>query len=331
MADPGLRKMLVRLAQVVLAVAIVYYVWQSLSASLARSGFASLHFAPVYLAAAWAVLLCYYLLFVGGLSLVLRSLGYRPRYRDVLKLSFGANLGKYLPGGFWQVAGKIAMARRAGVDRHAALVATTVESGASVAGGTLMFIATVLAGARLPAGFPAWPMLGIAAAIVAALHPAIFGRVIAFGMRLLKIEGPPPHLRFGATLGLVAYYFGIWFVAGSAFWLFARSLTPLASPVDLLPVAGAYAAAMVGGLLVLFVPAGLGVREAIILALLGITFGAEGAGAAAVISVAARVWSTLLELALSAVAVALPYARSEEDAAAMLMATDAADGTEASS
>ncbi|MDO8962890.1 MAG: lysylphosphatidylglycerol synthase domain-containing protein [Coriobacteriia bacterium] len=306
--DPTVAGWLVRAAQAVLAVAIVYFVWQSLSGSLERSGFATLEFSFGYLAAAWAVLLVYYLLFVGGLALVLRALGYRPHYRDVLKLSFGANLGKYLPGGIWQVAGKIAMAKRAGVDRHAALVASVIESGVSVAGGALMFLATTFIGAELPPGVPRWSMVVLAAGIVGALHPAIFGRVVRLGMRLLKIEEDVPRLTFTATLGLVAYYCGIWFVAGAAFWLFARSLTPLALPGHVLAIGGAYAAAMIGGLLVLFVPAGLGVREGILLVMLQLTFGPAGAGAAAVISVAARVWSTLLELALSAVAVALPYA-----------------------
>jgi glycosyltransferase 2 family protein len=323
---PRTRRWLVRGAQVLLAVGIIYFAWQSLRGSFERSGFASLHFSLGYLLAAWAVLLVYYLYFVGGLALVFRSLGYRPHYRDVLKLSFAANLGKYLPGGFWQVAGKLTMAKRAGVDTHAALVASVVESGTGVAGGTLFFLfATLVGGARLPAAVPRWPLAVAAVAIVVALHPAIFGRVIAFGMRLLKIEGPLPRLGFLSTLGIVAYYFASWFVAGGAFWLFARSLTPLVSASDVLAFSGYYAAAMVGGLVVLFVPAGLGVREGILLVLLRLSLPAEGATAAAVISVAARVWSTLMELALSAVAVALPYQRASEDASEDPAAADSRD------
>ncbi|HEX9092459.1 MAG TPA: lysylphosphatidylglycerol synthase domain-containing protein [Coriobacteriia bacterium] len=302
---PRWRRPLLVAARLALAVAIVYFVWRAVAGQLERSRFLELHFSFGYLAAAWAVLVVYYLLFAGGLMLVIRALGYRPVYRDVFKLSFAANLGKYLPGGLWQVAGKVAMARQAGVDRHAALVATTVETAVSVTGGLLLFLTTTLLGAPFPAGVSKWPLAGIMAGIFVALQPQIFARVVALGMRLLKIEGEPPHLRLGQIAGLVAYYAVVWLVPGSAFWLFTRSLT--ADPgANALAYAGFYAAAAVGGLLVLFVPAGLGVREGFLVLLMqGLVSG--GAGTAWVVALAARVWSTLAELALSGVAVALPF------------------------
>ena len=158
------------------------------------------------------VIALYYLLFAGGLLLVIRALGYRPRYRDIFKLSFAANLGKYLPGGVWQVAGKVAMARQAGVDRHAALVATIVESAVSVTGGLLLFLTTTLLGAPFPVGVPKWPLYALMVAIFVALQPQIFARVVAFGMQLLKVEGEPPHLKFRQIVALVAYYAAIWVV-----------------------------------------------------------------------------------------------------------------------
>jgi hypothetical protein len=298
-------------ARAVLAVAIGYFVWQAVSAQVERSRFLELRFSFGYLVAAWAVLFVYYLLFAGGLMLVIRALGYRPVYRDVFKLSFAANLGKYLPGGVWQVAGKVAMARQAGVEPHGALVATTVESAVSVAGGLLLFLTTTLLGAPFPAGVSKWPLVGIMAAILIALQPQVFARVVALGMRLLKIEGEPPHLRFGQIVRLVMYYACIWLVPGSAFWLFTRSLTsdPGANPIV---YAGFYAAAAVGGLLVLFVPAGLGVREGFLVLLMqNVVSG--GAAIAWVVALAARVWSSAAELVLSGIAVSIPFAHDSDD------------------
>ena len=160
------------------------------------------------------------------------------------------------------------MARQAGVDRHAALVATTVESAVSVTGGLLLFLATTLLGAPFPAGVPKWPLYALIAGIFVALQPQIFARVVALGMKLLKIEGEPPHLKFGRIVALVLYYAAIWVVAGAGFWLFTRSLTPDPG-ASLLAYAGYYAAAAVGGLLVLFVPVGLGVREGFLVTLIG--------------------------------------------------------------
>ncbi len=292
-------------AQVLLAVVIAYFVYKSVSTQLATSRFLELRFSPLFLAAAWVLIACYYLMFAGGLMLCIRALGYRPRYRDVFKLSFAANLGKYLPGGIWQVAGKVAMAKQAGIDRHAALVATTVETAVSVTGGLLLFIATTLAGAPFPEGVPKWPLWAIVVGILVALQPAIFARVVALGMRLLKIEGEPPHLKLGQIVALVSYYSCTWLVAGGGFWLFTRSLTTDPG-AGWFAYSGYYAAGAVGGLLVLFVPAGLGVREGFLVLLMRDVV-AGGAATAWIVAFAARVWSVAAELVMSAVAVVMPF------------------------
>lgn len=304
-AGAGWKRWALRGAQALVAVLIVYFVYSSVSTQLAKSRFLELRFSLGFLVASWLVIGVYYLLFAGGLMLVIRSLGYKPNYRDVFKLSFAANLGKYLPGGVWQVAGKVAMAKQAGVDRHAALVASVVESAVSVTGGLVLFLATTLLGAPFPAGVPKWPLWALMVGIFVALLPQIFARVVALGMRLLKIEGEPPHLKLRHIVALVAYYAGTWIVAGAAFWLFTRSLT--ADPgAGVFAYAGYYAAAMVGGLLVLFVPAGLGVREGFLVTLIGSVV-AGGPATAWVVALAARVWSVAMELIMSAVAVAMRF------------------------
>ncbi len=70
---------------------------------------------------------------------------------------------------------------------------------------------------------------------------------------------------------------------------------------DLMLYSAVYAAASVFGLLVLFVPGGIGVREAALTALLMPTLGPAAAGT---IGLTSRLWSTVVELGLAAVAVA---------------------------
>ncbi len=299
-----------RLAQSALAVAVLYFVYRAVSGQLSSSRFFALHFSVGYLIASWIVIAAYYLAYAGGLTLVVRALGYRAGYRDMFKLSFAANLGKYLPGGVWQVAGKVAMAKQAGIDRHAALVATVVESALSIAGGLLLFLATALFGGPFPAGVPRWPLALALVAIMVVLAPPVFSRLVSAGMRVLRIEGGPPHLRLGPIVWLTLYYTAAWVLAGGAFWLFARSLVgdPGAS---WLAYGGFYAAANIGGLLVFFVPAGLGAREGVIV-LLTRSVIVGGATAAVIVAFASRVWSTIMELVLSAVAVALPFKGTAE-------------------
>jgi uncharacterized membrane protein YbhN (UPF0104 family) len=83
---------------------------------------------------------------------------------------------------------------------------------------------------------------------------------------------------------------GIWLLYTGAFWLF---VTGLGFSVPALSTASAFAAAYVLGYVMVFAPAGLGVREGFLVALLSPQMGAASAGAVALI---ARLWMTLVEV-----------------------------------
>ncbi len=88
---------------------------------------------------------------------------------------------------------------------------------------------------------------------------------------------------------LAAYVLN-WMLYAASFWMLVRSFgldAPLA------PVAGAFAAAYVLGYVVVFAPAGLGVREGFLVALLTPYLGIGPSGAMAVV---ARIWTTILEV-----------------------------------
>jgi hypothetical protein len=83
-----------------------------------------------------------------------------------------------------------------------------------------------------------------------------------------------------------------WIILGAAFVLFTGAFVPLESEQQR-HVAGAVAAAYLGGLLAFFSIAGLGVREAVLGSLLVMVVPPP---AALVVSVASRVWFTAGEL-----------------------------------
>jgi len=89
---------------------------------------------------------------------------------------------------------------------------------------------------------------------------------------------------------------------GGAFLALAYGLGMRLSVLDGLP---AYPAAYVLGYLAVFAPAGLGVREGVLIAFLDPILGAG----AAVLAVFARLWATAVELVL-ALALASTYIRS---------------------
>jgi uncharacterized membrane protein YbhN (UPF0104 family) len=302
--DARLRRALTIASQVVLFAAIAFFVWRSLSAGLSTSGFLHLRFSLPYLLASWLALAGYYALYTGGMHLVLRLLGAPSTIARVFKLNFATNLGKYLPGGIWPVLGRLSLGPRLGLSRRHVAPGMVLEAGLSIAGGLLVFFASLGFGGALPGSTQPWHWAALAALVVFALLPPVFRRVLAFGFRLAKVDAPVPHLSLAATLGMVAYYAVSWMVAGAAFQLYTLALVD-GAPIDVLRYAGVWAVAAIGGLVVLFAPGGLGVREAVLTLLLTPLV---GAASAAVVAFSARVWSTILELALSALALAVPVA-----------------------
>jgi len=96
---------------------------------------------------------------------------------------------------------------------------------------------------------------------------------------------------------LLMYYIG-WNLYGLAFYLFLISVSDF--PADhILQAAGVFCAAYLVGYWSILTPGGLGVREAILVLLLGPYF---GPGVAAAIAAFARLWSIIGEVIASVVA-----------------------------
>ncbi len=298
----AVRRTLIVAGQVLLFAIIAWFVYQSLAKGLASSNFLQLRFDWGWLALSWVLLAGYYALYTLGLDLVMRALGSPSTLPKAFKLNFASNLGKYVPGGFWPALGRVALAPTMSLSRAHAAVSLVLEAGLSTAGGLIVFAISLGFGGRLPAGTQPWMWLALAAVLVVALHPAIFSRALGLAFRLARVDQTPPDLGYLRTLGLVALYAASWLIAGAAFQCFTYALVRDAGG-NTLAYAGAYAAASIAGLLVLFAPGGIGVREGV-LAFLIAPF--VGPGTAVVVGFAARVWSTLLELALSAGALAMP-------------------------
>ncbi len=91
-----------------------------------------------------------------------------------------------------------------------------------------------------------------------------------------------------AALGVVS-----WVAHGTAFWLLARGLG-LPGTLPIATALGVFALGYVLGLLALFAPGGVGVREVV---LIGLLTPALGAGGAVALSVASRIVLTLTEVA----------------------------------
>lgn len=225
-----------------------------------------------------------------------------------------SNLGRYVPGKLWQIAGVAIMARREGVSPAISAGAAILGQGVALAGASVVG-ALAFAGAQ---GRVRWLGLALLAGVILFLVvtgvPALFRRIVALAYRLVR-EVPPPGLDRRRTFGIrwLGLYALNWGVYAMAFWGLARSLRLEIDPLEAAP---AFAAAYVLGYAALFAPAGVGIREGFLVAFLQPVVGTG----ALVLALVARLWTTVVEvvpaaaLALAGPSVALPEGTGKGDA-----------------
>jgi uncharacterized membrane protein YbhN (UPF0104 family) len=200
---------------------------------------------------------------------ILDGLGVKPRLRWA-GLFLQAQLGKYIPGSIWQYAGRAAVARTNGIPVGPVGVSLAVE-----------FAAAAIAAGSMAAFLLGW-----------------WGALILVAMAVVLVAGRRPtrtRLPAFVTLRATLLYLPVWLLLGASFWLCARGLVAVPTS-DLALYMGAFAVAWLAGLLAIYAPGGLGVREAVLVALL---HGRIGAADALVVAAASRLMLILADVLLA--------------------------------
>jgi hypothetical protein len=226
--------------------------------------------------------LWYYLLRINGSTLT---------YRRCVPIFFYSHLVRYLPGQVWTFVGKVVLSTQAGIRTEISAQGVALEAMVGVLAGLTLSL-TVLPSLNLGAAY-GWPLLGPAiVSMVALLHPRVFGRLVNLGLRVFG--RPPVSVTYTFRQILTAYGIQIlaWLVFGVSFSFFVQAIAPGA---NLSPVAatGIFSASWLVGYLSVLTPAGIGVREAVLVVLLSRWMPAE---VATLVSLGSRVWITGAEV-----------------------------------
>ena len=189
--------------------------------------------------------------------------------RSGLRVFFTANLGRYLPGKLWQIAGLAYLARGEGVPAGTATGAAILGQAFSLAGATLLGAGVLLeiGGGGLGGGWA-----------VVLLDPSPGGHLprdpeglLPFWFRLARQEVPAgfrPDHAFGIRWMGLTRWRGSFRGWPSGCWPGGW-----VSKLTLLEGVPAFPAAYVAGYLALFAPAGVGIREGVLVVLLGPVLG----------------------------------------------------------
>ncbi len=287
------RKWLVRGVQLLLLFVLGYYLiyrnlylnWQKLDTSQWELRWWPLALSTLGLALTFALNSQIWRLVVWRMSRV----NVRP-YRAIY-IWFIANLGRYLPGKMWQIAGMAMLARGEGVPAMDAAAASVLNHVILLLAGAALGLAMLPSAAAGPyAELFRWAWLGLPLVLVL-LWPPVLNRVLA---RAAKMTGRPfaGKLRTGDILLFFLVNLAVWLVYGLCFHYFILAVIPEA-PLRVTESVGVYAIGYIIGFLAIFAPGGLVVRELMFTQLLSGSLGQAPATAVALLS---RVWFTLAEL-----------------------------------
>ena len=295
-----MRKRVWIVLQATLAIAVTYAVGTSFARNwdrLTASG-VELALRPLPMALAAGVVLATYALLIESWRRVLAGWGQRIPYPVATRIWAVSNLGRYLPGKIWSVAGMAVLAQQAGVAPWAAAGSAVILQALAV--GT----AAALVAATAPGAASALSLtvaFTCAAATVAAVGwPPLARRLLHLAPRLAGTEAPP--LRGGAIVLGTAATLGAWIAYGVALKLWAAgTLAGGAGELSWTTAIGAFTASYVIGLLAIFAPGGLLVREGVMFTLLQ---GALGPAPALALAVGSRLLLTVTEIAAALVGLA---------------------------
>ena len=291
------RTLLFRAGQVLVLGLIIYFWGRSLWANWLELSSYHWRFYPLYLAASLAVLLLHMLLLAQIWRWTLEFLGLRRPWAETTSIWALSQIARYVPGGIWDVAGRLVMSGRAGYSRARVSVSILLEMVLQTISAVVVFLLSLLFWEDALALRPALWAIPLVPAGLIILHPRLLNAVLARAARLAKVDFVPLPLRIGQVCLLLALHVSARLLVGTGFYLFARAVHPWG--LEGWPIAiGVFAGAWVVGFLVFFVPLGLGVREGVMTFLLGMFM---PLAPASVIAIGFRLWVAIRDVVFAAV------------------------------
>jgi glycosyltransferase 2 family protein len=304
LSDPKLRRWAIRLAKLAILAVVVWGIHSTL-----WSGWQKLegeHWNLSQLRPGWLILAALFYL-LGQLGpgwfwwRTLDWLGQPARLPETLRAYYIGHIGKYAPGKALVIVIRASLLRSGGTTATAATVAVFFETLTTMGVGAAM--AVIILAVRftehrwlIGTAFVLWIIVS------GPTSPAIFRRLVRYtgaGKLDPAMADRLTHLRYGSLLWTWFPIAGGWLLMGLSLWATARAAgfpTSLALFDEIAFCTAAVAIAVVGGFLS-FLPGGLGVREAALLELLTLSYGADGA---LIVSIVSRLVWVVAELSISA-------------------------------
>ena len=237
---------------------------------------------------------------------LITGFGYRVSLAHAFKISYIANLGRYIPGKIWPVFGMVYLARKIKINEEAAVASWGLAQMFAIPASFLACLVTLMFHPEMFTG-KIGDLMGtgiyVAAAVIFLISILLIlvpdKTLLLFNFVLRLFKRPEVSFRLDKTMALKVYlgYFICWMAFGFSFWLFLHAI--IADPqIPVLAGIAAFVLAYQIGYLTLFSPGGLGVRELVLTTVLTPYIGPVAAG----VAVASRLWNMVSEILAALIA-----------------------------
>ncbi len=225
---------------------------------------------------------------------VLRGLGAQVSNREASGVFFLSQLGKYLPGSVWPVIAQMEFGRRIGTPRRTMLAANLLMLAVVTATG-LITAAALLPWSSSDGLRHYWWTLLLLVPLLISLHPRVIPAVLD---RLFVLARRPALGLRVSNRGMAAacaWGFAVWLLLGAHLLVMTRALGASGGS-SIAAAVGGMGLAFAAGLIVIPVPAGAGIRDAVLVA----TFSTQiGHTPAIAVALASRVLLVLADVGLA--------------------------------
>lgn len=183
--------------------------------------------------------------------------------RAALRIRTISDFARFLPGKFWFVMFRIHLCKKYKLSSAVIAVSALMEEFLNIFSTILLFIVVFfLVGHDPLSSYALWLFFLLPIPLIL-MHPRVFQAFIKTVARILKKGYVESSVSYGYLLSLLSLFFVAWVLLGFGFYLMTYAVYPVGL-TSFLPLTGVFAISWAAGFLVIVLPGGLGLREAVL-------------------------------------------------------------------
>jgi uncharacterized membrane protein YbhN (UPF0104 family) len=284
-------KSLRRILSIVIVIIIFYFLISNLILNWQRIPFAELRFDIGSLFLSYLCLFVYFLIFVAGWKHLIKGLGDSISYGKAFWIISTSQIAKYVPGGIWYTLGRVYLCTTEGMKGQIVFLSVILETCFLMLTNMVLFLVSV---AFLPGTPVLSPFISVAIIIVLLIfiYPPILNWFVNIVLKVIKRPLIVLNVSYPSMVLFSLYFVGVWIAQIVGFYFLVNAIYPLGIS-HIFSLSAAYTLAWITGFIVLFAPAGLGVREGMMTLMLSTIIATP---LAIVMSFVQRVWISVFEI-----------------------------------